>query len=354
MADRRRMVVKIGSQVLCEPGGGLARAVLDELVDQAAALRSEGWDVLLVTSGAVAAGSGVSGAARLDNPVTRRQVLAAVGQVRLMETYQTACRRHGLDMAQVLVSKADFQSRAHYLNMRACIEGLLAAGPLPIANENDVVSVTELMFTDNDELAGLLAGMLDADLLILLSSVAGVFAADGEPIAEWDDTRHNADELVRAGTSQLGRGGMHSKIGVARRAAGLGTTVAIADGRAPRVVTRLAAGEALGTRFPSRGSATPTRRWLASMEGHALGAVRVNEGAEQALVDRGRLASLLPVGVEAVEGEFQRGDVIEVRGRDGRTLGCGRAQYDHAEARAACGQRDRKPLIHYDYLYLVD
>jgi len=169
----KRIIVKIGSQVLCDPAGDLNRDVLSKLVSQLGSLQKDGWQVLLVSSGAVAAGSGLASEQlkRLSDPVTRKQVMAATGQVRLMETYRELFELEGLNIAQVLATKSDFQTRHHYLNMRGCIEALLATGIVPVVNENDVVSVTELMFTDNDELAGLLAGMVNADLLCLLSTV---------------------------------------------------------------------------------------------------------------------------------------------------------------------------------------
>lgn len=351
---RKRMVIKVGSQVLCESAGGLSAAVLAGLARQIAALRADGWEVVLVSSGAVAAGVGVVDDAGFDNPVTRRQVLAAAGQVRLMATWGLHFADHDLAIAQVLASKGDFQSRGHYLNMRGCLDGLLSAGLLPVVNENDVVSVTELMFTDNDELAGLVAAMVGASHLCLLTTVAGVLDAEGALVERWDDEAHDADALLQRGTSTLGRGGMHSKLATARKAAGLGIETLVADGRDEGVLASFADGAARGTVFPARGQASSARRWLASMDGHTLGAAVVNAGAEAVLTDPAKLASVLPVGVEAVEGEFLRGDVIEVRASDGRVLGCGRSQYDHAEARAALGQRDMKPLIHYDYLYLRD
>jgi glutamate 5-kinase len=357
----RRIVVKIGSQVLCDPQGALNERVLASLVNQIATLASENWQVLLVSSGAVAAGSGLGldRLQRIGDPVTRKQVLAATGQVRLMETYQGLFKRHALAVAQVLTSKSDFQTRRHYLNMRGCIEALLGADIVPVVNENDVVSVTELMFTDNDELAGLLAGMVNADLLCLLSTVPGVF--DGDPDAAgtqciplWDDDRYQADDLVLRSASALGRGGMHSKIAIARKAAGLGTNVVIADGAAEGILIRIAGEEAVGTRFPAQGEASSAKRWLASADDHAVGAVTVNEGAAAALMDKSRLASLLPVGIETVEGEFKRGDVIQIRSPSGRVLGCGRARYDHDKANQLKGLQGQKALIHYDYLYLSD
>ena len=356
----KRIIVKIGSQVLCDPGGTLNRDVLSRLVRQLGALSMDGWQVLLVTSGAVAAGKSLAGERiqGISDPVARKQVMAATGQVQLMETYRELFQRHGLPVAQVLTSKSDFQTRRHYLNMRGCIEALLTAGIVPIVNENDVVAVTELMFTDNDELAGLLAGMVNADLLCLLSAVPGVY--DGDPddpatqcIDCWDDQRHQIEDIVSRGTSSLGRGGMHSKLAIARKAAKLGTEVVIADGADPEIMSRILESGA-GTRFPALGEASPAKRWLASADGHATGYVTVNAGAESALTDSNRLASLLPVGIEAVDGRFNRGDVIQILNPGGKVLGCGRARYDHQEAERLMGQRGQKPLIHYDYLYLVD
>jgi len=354
----QRIVVKIGSQVLCDPQGALNRGILGSLVEQVARLVADGWQVLLVSSGAVAAGSGISASQlqRVSDPVVRKQVMAATGQVRLMETYRSLFQQHGLTIAQVLASKSDFQTRRHYLNMRGCIDALLSAGIVPIVNENDVVAITELMFTDNDELAGLLAGMVKADLLCLLSTVPGVF--DGDPddpetrcIETWDDARHQIEDIVLRGTSALGRGGMHSKLAIARKTAKLGTEVVIADGSDPDILVKVTGTQHAGTHFPATGEASPAKRWLASADDHAAGFVTVNDGAQAALLDSNRLTSLLPIGIEAVEGPFNSGDVIQIRNQ---ALGCGKARYDHEEANQLKGQRGQKALIHYDYLYLVD
>jgi len=356
----KRIVVKIGSQVLCDRDGALNPEVLSHLVRQLAEMHSAGWQVLLVSSGAVAAGSGLTGdrLQRISDPVARKQVMAATGQVRLMETYRELFQRQGLPVAQVLATKSDFQTRHHYLNMRGCIEALLDVGIIPVVNENDVVAVTELMFTDNDELAGLLAGMVHADLLCLLSTVAGVF--DGDPddpatqcIKRWDDRHYQIDEIVSRGTSALGRGGMHNKLSIARKTAKLGTEVVIANGTDPQIMSRILGQDSAGTRFPVTGDVSSPKRWLASADDHATGSVTVNEGAEKVLLDRHRLASLLPVGIIAVDGRFDRGDVVRILNASGKVLGCGRARYDHQEAAGLIGQRGQKPLIHYDYLYLV-
>ena len=357
----QRIIVKIGSQVLCDPQGALNTGILAGLVEQVSRLVAAGWQVLLVSSGAVAAGSGITapGLQRVSDPVARKQVMAAAGQVRLMETYRSLFQQHDLTIAQVLTSKSDFQTRRHYLNMRGCIDALLIAGIVPIVNENDVVAVTELMFTDNDELAGLLAGMVKADLLCLLSTVAGVF--DGDPddpatgcIETWDDTKHQIEDIVLRGTSKLGRGGMHSKLAIARKTARLGTAVVIAHGGDPDILVKVTGAQQAGTRFPASGETSSAKRWLASTDDSAAGFVTVNDGAQAALLDRSRMTSLLPVGIEAVEGFFNSGDVIQIRNQAGEVLGCGRARYGHEKAKQLQGQRGQKTLIHYDYLYLLD
>ena len=356
-----RIVVKIGSQVLCDEQGELNLGVLEQLTGQIGRLANDGWQVLMVSSGAVAAGHGVAGDRldRVSDPVARKQVLAATGQVRLMENYRSLFAGHNLTVAQVLTSKSDFQTRRHYLNMRGCIDGLLTAGIIPVINENDVVSITELMFTDNDELAGLLAGMVNADLLCLLSTVPGVF--DGDPddpatrcIETWDEETHQADDVVKRGASTLGRGGMHSKLAIARKTARLGTEVVIADGRDPDILTKVINRQPAGTRFPALGEASSAKRWLATADSHASGSVTVNEGAERALADTSTLTSRLPVGIEAIDGHFSQGDVIPMRNPAGSVSGCGRVRCDHADARPLIGKRGQPAFLHYEYLYLLD
>jgi len=357
----KRIVVKIGSQVLCDLDGALNQDVLSRLVSQLASLQTEGWQVLLVSSGAVAAGHGLTAERlqRIPNPVARKQVMAATGQVRLMETYRELFENQGLTIAQVLATKSDFQTRRHYLNMRGCIEALLTAGIVPVVNENDVVSVTELMFTDNDELAGLLAGMVKAEILCLLSTVPGVYDGDPDDAATqcikcWDDDRYQVEDIVSRGTSALGRGGMHNKLAIARKVARLGTEVVIADGTDPQIMRKILGDTKAGTRFPAIGGASSAKRWLASADDHATGSVTLNQGAEDALLDSNRLTSLLPVGIEAIDGHFDRGDVIQILSPSGKVIGCGQAHYDHREATKLMGQRGQKPLVHYDYLYLMD
>jgi len=215
------------------------------------------------------------------------------------------------------------------------------------------------MFTDNDELAGLLAGMVNADLLCLLSTVAGVYDGDPEDpgtqcIERWDDKHYQLEDIVARGTSALGRGGMHNKLAVARKTAKLGTEVVIADGTDPQIIRKILGDHKIGTHFPAIADASSAKRWLASAEDHATGSVTVNAGAEEVLLDTNRLASLLPVGIVAIDGHFDRGDVIQILSLDGKVMGCGRARYDQEKAVQLMGHHGQKPLIHYDYLYLVD
>ena len=357
----QRIIIKIGSQVLCTKDGQLNEAVLSGLVGQVSGLVNSGWQVLLVSSGAVAAGSGLieQTGNQINDPVIRRQVLAATGQVRLMETYQSLFRDHAIHVAQVLACKADFQTRHHYLNMRACIEALLGNGIIPIVNENDVVTVTELMFTDNDELAAMMAAMINADLLCLLSNVSAVYdrqpnSDQATPIAVWDDQIHQIEEIVQQGTSVLGRGGMHSKLAIARKCARLGTEVVIADGAETGILEKILAGQPVGTRFPAQPGTTPAKRWLASADSYARGYVVVNPGAATALLDSSRLTSLLPVGIVKAKGKFKRGDVIQIRDQSGNVLGCGRARFNQKQVQAMLGQHGHKPVIHYDYLFTME
>jgi len=358
--NSKRIVVKVGSQVLCNEIGELNLPVLAGIARQVAALIADQWQVLVVSSGAVAAGAAaaVSGIQQLGDPVVRKQVLAATGQVELMRAWRQYFGESGLPVAQVLASRSDFQTRRHYLNMRSCIDALLNVGMIPIVNENDVVSVTELMFTDNDELAGLMAGMIDADLLCLLSSVPGVFNGDPdkpgtEPIKVWDEAAFQAEQVVQQALSSLGRGGMHSKLNVARNTARLGTEVIIACGTEDDILLKLAAGKSVGTRFRAGSAPSPAKRWLASAQGFASATAHINAGAAEALLDSNRLASLLPVGIDRLEGKFERGDVIQIRGPDNVVIACGRAQYGDEQAQDMLGQQGHKPLVHYDYLFIV-
>lgn len=368
MSDHSRIwVVKLGTHVISDEQG-LNQAVLGTLVRQIGLLVGQGIQVIVVSSGAVRAGlDAVPHLGAGADEVSRRQVCSAIGQIYLMQAYQRFFSTHQHHCAQVLATKADFRDRRHYLNMQQCLKALLAENVTPIVNENDVVSVSELMFTDNDELAGLISGMVNAEKLVILSDIDHVYRmVDGkkQPIMVWaEDDRQRLPTMLNrtpavdanempAARSTFGRGGMHTKLKVALRTAAMGTEVWIGNGRCENILQRLAAGESVGTRFAAQAGKTAVKRWVASSSGYEKAAVIVNQGAEKVLRDPDRLVSLLPVGVLMVRGEFAKGDILRIENENGHLLGLGKAQYGAEALHKAMGQRQQKAVIHYDYLFI--
>jgi len=346
------VVVKVGTNLLTAGGGAVDEGFIGDLARQAARLRADSFDVLLVTSGAVAAGGeplGRTGRAGHLNPrsMPYRQVLASLGQTQLMRIYESRFGEHGIVVAQVLISRGDIQSRLGYLNIRNTLEALLEVGVVPVVNENDVVAVEELegqVYGDNDRLSAMVANLIDADLLILLGEVEGMFTADphSDPDARLISEVESIDEDVEraAGEAQdgPGRGGMASKVAAARLATGSGTKVVVASGRVPDVLVRLGSGEALGTVFHPSGSRVESRkRWILTGASESRGAVTVDAGAAKALREQGR--SLLPAGIVNVDGAFERGDIIAITGPDGDVFAWGLANYRHADVVAIKGRR---------------
>ena len=353
----RRLVVKIGSNVLTQPDGLPDVARQTDLVAQIAALKHAGLEVVVVSSGAVAAGRSLITLPGRADAVRSRQLLAAVGQVRLLSRYAEMLAAHDLLCAQVLVTKEDFRDRQHYLHMRNCFQDLLQQSVIPIVNENDVISVTELMFTDNDELAGLVASMLNADALLILSNVDGIF--DGDParpdaqlIGRIAPADTNLAGYVQATRSQFGRGGMLTKCSIAQKVARLGISVHIANGKTPGILPALLTGTALSTWFQPSKRASGTKKWLAHAQ-LAQATVQVNAGARAALLAPGQASSLLPVGIVAIEGDFAKGDLVRLTDDTGHQLGLGLAEYGADKARERLGQHGQRPLVHYDYLFLT-
>ena len=351
----KRVIVKIGSSVLSE-NGRLVEHVLESIVAQIAALRARGIEVVLITSGAVATGRGILPRAHQTNSVVEKQMFAAVGQVHLMAVYADLFKRAGHTCAQVLVTKEDFRDRQHYANMRNCLENLLASSVIPVVNENDVVAVTELLFTDNDELAGLIAAQLGADAVILLSSVPGVLRRTAvgltdEVIPEIDFSREEVGQHLADERSALGRGGMHTKFRIAKTLAAEGIAIYLADGRRANIIVDLVDGKKIGTHFVPQKKLSAAKRRLAHAEGLAQGSVRVNACTKNILLAR-TVASLLPIGVIAVEGDFEKGDVIEVQDDSGTRLGFGIARADAGKVKAQMGKKGGSALIHYDYLFI--
>ncbi|RAJ06474.1 glutamate 5-kinase [Chitinophaga skermanii] len=350
----RKIVVKIGSNVLTQKDGLPDLARIQNITAQIAQLRSNGIEVILVSSGAVASGRSIITVPDKTDTIAARQLLAAVGQVKLLHTYYTMFAEHGVVCAQVLVTKEDFRDRKHYLNMKNCFTALLQNKVVPIVNENDVVSVTELMFTDNDELAGLVAAMLNADALIILSNVDGVFNGDPKQagatvIKEIHAKETNFASFIAPGKSQFGRGGMVTKSAMAQKVARLGIPVHVANGTKDDILLGLLSNDVEHTKFVPGKTASGTKKWLATTA-EATGIVQVNEGAKTALTS-GKAISLLPVGIVAIKADFSKGDIIKVVDEAGVLIGFGIAQYGADKARERIGERNQKALVHYDYFY---
>ena len=371
ISDAHRLLIKVGTRVLAGGDAGVDREQITALVGQIAALRARGREVLLVSSGAVGLGRAALGLERPPTRLALRQACAAVGQSQLMALYQQAFAERGITTAQVLLTESDLDDRSRYLNLRGALLTLLAQGVVPILNENDVVSTAELAFTegvdrpvfgDNDRLSALVATKLGADLLVLLTDVAGLFAADpnvapGAPLhSRVDPSDYGSATALAAGSnSDLGRGGMNSKVEAALIAARSGCHVVIGSGLRPDSLTQIAAGEDVGTWFPAAGNLSARDRWLAFATA-PRGTLHLDRGAVNALLERG--ASLLAVGVSSVEGSFDRGDVVTLRAPDGSPIGRGIVHCDAEAARSWVageqpgGIRNHDALVHRDHLVL--
>ncbi len=334
----RRVVVKIGSQALCRPDGRLDSRVVAGLCQDLAALVDTGRQVVLVSSGAVASGTGEVGPSELG-----KQALAAIGQPLLMARYRqefAIARRH---VAQVLLTHADLADRGRFLHARRVLAELMAAGVVPIVNENDTVAVDELQFGDNDQLAAQVAHVVEADALLLLTEVDGLYTANPKTDALAQMLTYvgarDAEAVAGAsdGKSEFGSGGMKSKVLAARKAGAVGIVTAIAHGKRPEAVLLLCSGEPLGTVFaPAAKQLSGRRSWLA-MSVRGKGVLHLDAGAAAAIARGGK--SLLPAGVLRVEGKFEVGDPVELRGPDGALVAKGLVRYGSGEATQVCGLR---------------
>lgn len=352
------IVAKIGTNVITRENGLLDEKIIGSLVNQVVKLKKQGLAVVIVSSGSVAAGQSIVKVASGADSVTRRQVLAASGQVELVNTYTKYFAKHHLKCAQILVTKEDFRDRRHYLNIKNCLEALLRHDITPIVNENDAVAINELMFTDNDELAVLVTAMVDSDRLVILTNVDGVYKGcpvgdKGEVIKEIKPDEENLPLCSKPShKSKMGRGGILTKVAMAQRAAGLGITAYVANGRKRNILLDVLANKAICTTFLPKRKTSSVKKWMAHTKGQEKGVVYINQGAEEALTSKKKIASLLPVGVTRIEGNFVKGDIIRIKGEKNNDIGVGAARYDSQEARQLIGRKGAKSLVRYDYLFL--
>ena len=348
--DARRIVVKVGSSLVTNEGRGLDNAAIGEWCRQMAVLASEGREVIMVSSGAIAEGMKRLGWTTRPHEIHALQAAAAVGQMGLAQIYESKLRENGLRSAQVLLTHADLADRERYLNARSTLLTLLQYKVLPVINENDTVVNDEIKFGDNDTLGALVANLVEADALVILTDQKGLFTADPRKdtaasfVHEARAGDPNLEAMAGGAGSSLGRGGMITKILAAKRAAGSGASTVIAWGREPDVLLRLSRGESIGTLLVAQTQKQQARKqWMADHL-QLRGSVVVDAGAADKLCSEGK--SLLAIGMTSVEGEFSRGDVIAIRDDAGTEIARGLANYASAEARLIC----RKTSIEFENL----
>ena len=362
-----RVVVKVGSSSLRAAAGGLDRAFLGALVAQVSAARAQGTEVVLVSSGAVAAGLAPLGFVARPSDLPSLQAAASVGQGALMHVYQECFATHGLTSGQVLLTPEDVVDRSRYLNARNTFERLLTLGAVPVVNENDTVATDELRFGDNDRLAALVASMLDARLLVLLTDVDGLLDRDPAHagalvLARVDDLAPWEEHEFGPSRSDLGRGGMRSKLEAVRIARFSAAHTVIANARRAGVVREVIAGAPVGTWFPPAPRRPESRKLWIAFAPQPRGSITVDRGAASALVERG--SSLLAVGVVDAHGDFRAGDPVDVVDPQARTIARGLVAYSRSEVlelrgrstrelAAGFGQRFARPVIHRDALVVV-
>ncbi len=354
----KRITIKIGSNVLTRADGTLDITRLSSLVDQVASLHKSGMEIILISSGAVASGkSEIVTKNKLDN-VSARQLYSAVGQAKLINRYYDFFREHGINCGQVLTTKESLGTRQHYLNQKNCMSVMLENRVIPIMNENDTISVTELMFTDNDELSGMVAAMMNVDALIILSNIDGIYNGapsdpDSEVIREIHPEKNDISEYIQTTKSSFGRGGMLTKYHIARKVADEGILVFIANGKKENILLDLFHKKnTVCTRFiASSKGASNIKKWIAHSEGFAKGEIYINAGAKEALSGE-KATSLLSVGITGIKGDFEKDDIVKIYDENKQYAGLGRISYSSEKLLEIIGKKGGRPVIHYDYLYL--
>ncbi len=367
VANARRLVVKIGSSLLTNDGRGVDHSAIGRWVDQIVSLRNSGKEIVLVSSGAIAEGMQRLGWAARPAAIHELQAAAAVGQMGLVQAYEAAFARFGVHTAQILLTHEDLADRRRYLNARSTLFTLIGLSVIPVINENDTVTTDEIRLGDNDTLGALVANLIEADVLVLLTDQPGLYTADprrnpGATLLERGRAGDPALEAMAGGAGALGRGGMLTKVLAAKRAARSGASTVIADGREENILTRLAAGEPIGTALLADAMTLGARKqWLADHV-RLAGKLTLDAGAVRALAHEGK--SLLPIGVVACEGAFERGEIVGCFDPDGREIARGLANYSAVETRrilrkpssaieAILGYVDEPELIHRNNLVLL-
>lgn len=355
---KERIVVKIGSQILTRIDGTLDVTQMSALVDQIAELHKNNIEVILVSSGAVAAGKSIVKTKSKLDTISSRQLYSSIGQVKLINRYADLFGHHNIVCGQILATKEDFATRRHYLNQRNCISTMLENNVIPIINENDAISVNELMFTDNDELSGLVATMMSCKRLIILSNIDGIYsgnpsAPDSTLFTKIDTRKNNIEDCIQTSKSSTGRGGMITKYNIARKVSEEGIEVIIANGTRKNILIDLVKGKDVpATHFIRSDKAVKSiKKWIAHSESFTKGEVIVNDGAREALLGN-KAVSLLPVGVTEIAGSFEADDIVLIKDESRELLGVGRIAYNSEKAKDIIGKSNKKALIHYDYLYI--
>ena len=354
---QRRIVIKIGSNIITDKEDQVDIKRIKHLVEQIVGLNQQNIDVILVSSGAVALGRIQKQLPAYTDEISRRQIHAAIGQIKLIETYNEFFSKYGITCGQILVTKEDFKDRRHYLNIYNCIENLLKNKIIPIINENDVVSINETMFTDNDELSGLFANMTGADDLYILTNVDGIY--DGNP-KDFDSKVikfiiKDISGLIKHSSTQkssFGRGGIITKYNSAYKTSKLGVNVFIANGKKDNIITDLYNRMAVSTMFPASKKVSGIKKWLAVSKGIVKGELQIDQRAKAAL-ESSIATSLLLVGVKEVRNNFVKGDIVRIVDEDNNILGVGISNYTSEEAKELMGKKNLKPIVHYDNMHLI-
>lgn len=366
LSQAKLLIVKVGSSLVTAEGRGIDQAALNQWAAQIASVRAKGCGVVLVSSGAIAEGIKLLGWSKRPSALNELQAAAAVGQMRIAQAYEEAFTPHGIQTAQVLLTHEDLSNRTRYLNARSTLQTLLANGVVPVINENDTVTTDEIKLGDNDTLGALVANLLDADALLILTDQVGLYDSDprknpnAQFISRISATHPDLEQMAGGAGTGVGTGGMYTKVLAAKRAALSGAATVVASGREVDIVPRLLNGESIGTLFTSEFSRVNARKqWLL---GHIqiAGMVYVDQGAEKALNHN---SSLLPVGCVRVDGHFHRGELIAVLNEQGKEIARGLSNYSSGEAakmlrmptaeiEKTLGYRYEDELIHKDNLVL--